>query len=350
MEGVLPVKLFCMEYHMAAFLAGFLLDMLLGDPCCLPHPVRLIGWLISKTEKRLTDRRKKPEDERKQSQERQDKKRELRQGIFLVILVLGSTLSVSAVILFSAYFIHPLAGILVEAVMTYQILAAKCLKVESMKVYHFLKKHDTEGARRAVSMIVGRDTMNLNEEEIAKAAIETVAENASDGVIAPMLFTALGGPVLGFGYKAANTMDSMIGYKNDTYLYFGRAAAKLDDLLNFLPSRISAFLMILASFAGGKCFSGKRAFFIYKRDRKKHASPNSGQTESVCAGALGIRLAGDASYFGKIVKKPYIGDALRSAEAEDIRRADRLMYLMAWMGEILCLIIMAMAAGMRGAV
>ena len=189
-------------------------------------------------------------------------------------------------------------------------------------------------------MIVGRDTENLSEEGVAKAAIETVAENTSDGVIAPMLYTALGGPICGFLYKAINTMDSMVGYKNDRYLYFGRTAAKLDDLVNYIPARISAYLMIAASHLGGKSFSGKRALHIYKRDKRKHASPNSAQTESVCAGALEIQLAGDATYFGKQVKKPYIGDALRKVEAEDIRRANRLMYLTAWLGEISCLFVM----------
>ena len=178
---------------------------------------------------------------------------------------------------------------------------------------------------------------------MAKAAIETVAENTSDGVIAPMLYTALGGPVLGFFYKAVNTMDSMVGYKNEKYLYFGRAAAKLDDVVNYIPSRISACLMVGAAYLKGKEFSGKNAWRIYRRDSRNHASPNSAQTESVCAGALGIRLAGDASYFGKIVKKPYIGDVLRPVETEDIRRANTLMYLTAWLCELLCLLMMALA-------
>ena len=186
-------------------------------------------------------------------------------------------------------------------------------------------------------MIVGRDTACLDEEGVAKAAIETVAENTCDGVIAPMLFLAAGGPVLGFFYKAVNTMDSMIGYHNEKYLYFGKVAARLDDVLNFIPARISAILMIIASFLAGKPFCSKNALKIYKRDRRKHASPNSAQTEAVCAGALGIRLAGDASYFGKIVKKPYIGEARRRAEYEDIRRANHLMYLTAWLCEILCI-------------
>lgn len=322
-----------MRHHILAFFAGFLLDMLLGDPYWLPHPIRLIGRLITGIEKHLT----KNPGHRKE-------KREARAGIWLVVLVSGITLAVTAFILLGAYCLHPYVGMLVEMVMTYQILAAKCLRVESMKVYRHLKDQNLEEARKAVAMIVGRDTQCLNEEGVIKAAIETVAENTSDGVIAPMLYTALGGPLLGFWYKAVNTMDSMVGYKNERYLFFGRAAAKLDDAVNFIPSRISAYLMILAAFIGERCssgeFSGKRAFSIYKRDNRKHASPNSAQTESVCAGALGIQLAGDASYFGKVVKKPYIGDRLRQAEYEDIRRANRLMYLTAWMGELLCLAVM----------
>ena len=251
----------------------------------------------------------------------------------------------TALILVGAYALYPRIGMVVEAVMTYQILAARCLQVESGKVWKQLKAGNLEAAREAVSMIVGRDTQNLTEEGVAKAAIETVAENTSDGVIAPMLYTALGGPVLGFLYKAVNTMDSMVGYKNDRYLHFGRAAAKLDDVVNFLPARISALLMIGAAFFSGKSYNGRQAWRIWRRDSRKHASPNSAQTESVCAGALGIQLAGDASYFGKVVKKPYIGDPKRQVEYEDIRRANRLMNRTAWICEILCLeILMAVAS------
>lgn len=318
-----------MIYHMIAFLAGFLLDLLFGDPYWLPHPIRWIGNLITKVQKWLLGN----------IQERNEK-REIKLGIRLVLLVSGSTVVVASVLLAGAYMLHTYIGLVVETVMTYQILATKCLKVESMKVYTALQKNDLEGARTAVSMIVGRDTKCLDEEGIAKAAIETVAENTSDGVIAPMLYTALGGPVLGFFYKAINTMDSMVGYKNDKYLYFGRAAAKLDDVVNYLPARISAYLMIVAAWIGGKEFSAKKAWKMYQRDRRNHASPNSAQTESVCAGALGIRLAGDASYFGKVVHKPYIGDADRKVGYEDIRRVNRLLYITAMMSEAGCLLIM----------
>lgn len=316
-----------MRWHEISFLTGFLLDLLFGDPYWMPHPIRLIGNLITGLERKL----RKEEDAKEKS---------IRKGICFVLLVLGITGLVSAAILYIAYTIHPIAGFLVESVMTYQILAAKCLKVESMKVYDKLKEQDLTGARKAVSMIVGRDTACLDETGVAKAAIETVAENTSDGVIAPMIYLAIGGPVLGFLYKAVNTMDSMVGYKNEKYLFFGRAAAKLDDVVNYIPARISALLMIFASFLAGKEFSAEGAWKIFKRDRYQHASPNSAQTESVCAGALGIQLAGDASYFGKMVKKPFIGDAVRAVEVEDIRRSNRLMMLTAWSCEVLCLALL----------
>lgn len=317
-----------LTYHMIAFVCGFVLDLVFGDPHALPHPIRLIGTLIAGLEKKLL------------KLQMRDEKKEFYKGILLVVLVLFSTGAVAALVLVVAYWLHPAAGIVVESVMTYQILATKCLKDESMKVYQSLNEQGLEAGRVAVSMIVGRDTNVLDVTGVVKAAVETVAENTSDGVIAPMLYTALGGPILGFVYKAVNTMDSMVGYKNDKYLYFGRAAAKLDDAVNFIPARISAYLMIAAAYIGGKAFDGKNAQKIYKRDRRNHASPNSAQTESVCAGALGIQLAGDASYFGKVVKKPYIGDAHRAVESEDIVRVNRLMYVTAVISEVLCLVIM----------
>ncbi len=319
-----------MKYHIISFFAGFLLDLLLGDPHRLPHPVRLIGALIAKTEKALYGEKKE-----------RNAKKELYGGICTVVLVLTVTALVSAGILFVTYTADYRLGILAETIMTYQILAVKCLRDESMKVYDCLKNRTLPEARKAVSMIVGRDTEKLDGEAVAKAAIETVAENTSDGVIAPMLYTAFFGPVGGFLYKAVNTMDSMLGYKNDRYLYFGRAAARLDDAVNYLPSRISAYLMMAASLFGGSSFSAAGAFRIYRRDRRKHASPNSAQTESVCAGALGIRLAGDAVYSGQVVKKPYIGDSQRAVEYEDIRRANRLMYMTACICEMLCLAVLA---------
>ena len=268
-----------MKYHILAFGAGFLMDQIFGDPYFLPHPIRGIGWLIAKTEKVLRSGNPQENSPEREAAER-------RQGKLLVVIVLLLTGMFTALILVGAYALYPKIGMVVEAVMTYQILAARCLQVESGKVWKQLKAGNVEAAREAVSMIVGRDTQNLTKEGVAKAAIETVAENTSDGVIAPMLYTALGGPVLGFLYKAVNTMDSMVGYKNDRYLHFGRAAAKLDDVVNFLPARISALLMIGAAFLSGKSYNGRQAWRIWHRDSRKHASPNSAQTESVCAGAL----------------------------------------------------------------
>lgn len=320
-------------YHGIAFLAGFVLDLLFGDPHWLPHPIRLIGRLISFLEKKLYD---------------ETKNLRARGGV-LVVLVLLITGVVSGGILYFVYRIQPVAGCAVESIMTYQILAVRSLKVESMKVYDALQTGTIEDARRAVSMIVGRDTACLDEAGVTKAAVETVAENTSDGVIAPMIALAVGGPFLGFLYKAVNTMDSMIGYKNDRYLLFGRTAAKLDDVVNYLPARISAYLMIAAAYLAGRDFDGTRAFSVYRRDRRKHASPNSAHTEAVCAGALGVRLAGDASYFGKIVKKPYIGDDVRPVESSDIRRANRLLYVTAFLCEaillVLLIVVCAVVAG-----
>ncbi len=316
-----------MKYHILAFAVGFILDFFIGDPHWLPHPIRLIGSFIAKLEKKLNG-------------ENLSNNNKLRNGKILVFLVITATLLVSCFVLVTSYLISPYFGLTIEAIMTYQILAAKCLKVESMKVYTSLVTEGLESGRNAVSMIVGRDTSVLDEKGVTKAAVETVAENTSDGVIAPMIYTAIGGPILGFMYKAINTMDSMVGYKNDKFLNFGRAAAKLDDAVNFIPSRISAYLMIFSAYLSGKQFDGYNAHRIFKRDRFNHASPNSAQTESVCAGALGIQLAGDAVYFGKLVKKPFIGDPIREVEYEDIKRTNRLMYTTAVLCELICLTLM----------
>ena len=308
-----------MIYHIASMLAGFLMDLLLGDPYWLPHPIRLIGNWISFLEKRLLGS--------KTEEKHITPEQEQRRGMLLVLAVLSSTVFVTAVLLLGAYRLHPYLGAVIESIMTYQILATKCLKVESMKVYQELKKGDIAASRKAVSMIVGRDTECLDETGIAKAAIETVAENTSDGVIAPMICTAIGGPILGFFYKAVNTMDSMVGYKNEKYQYFGTAAAKFDDVVNYIPARLSAWLMILASAITH--MDWKNAKKIFLRDRYNHKSPNSAQTESVMAGALDVQLAGDAWYFGKLCKKPMIGDAIREIEPEDIRRSHTLLYMTA---------------------
>ena len=307
-----------MCYHIFAFIAGFVLDLLIGDPHFIPHPVRLIGSLISFCDKRLNC------DAGYNISEKKLNLIKYKRGMILAFTVIFATFAISVIIIVAAYSINLYAGVIAEAVMTWQILATKCLRVESMRVYDALRTDGVDAGRRAVSMIVGRDTSVLDAAGVTRAAVETIAENTSDGVIAPMLYTAIGGPVLGFVYKAVNTMDSMLGYKNDKYMYFGRFAARLDDVVNFIPARISAYLMIAAAFIGGRHFDGKNAYHIFKRDRFNHASPNSAQTESVCAGALRVQLAGDAVYFGKLVKKKYIGDGLREIEYEDIKSANRM--------------------------
>lgn len=325
-----------MCYHIFAFIAGFVLDLLIGDPHFIPHPVRLIGSLISFCDKRLNC------DAGYNISEKKLNLIKYKRGMLLAFTVIFATFAMSVIIIVAAYSINLYAGVIAEAVMTWQILATKCLRVESMRVYDALRTDGVDAGRRAVSMIVGRDTSVLDAAGVTRAAVETIAENTSDGVIAPMLYTAIGGPVLGFVYKAVNTMDSMLGYKNDKYMYFGRFAARLDDVVNFIPARISAYLMIAAAFIGGRQFDGKNAYRIFKRDRFNHASPNSAQTESVCAGALRVQLAGDAVYFGKLVKKKYIGDGLREIENEDIKRANRLMYITAFLCELLSVAVMSL--------
>ncbi|MSS62504.1 adenosylcobinamide-phosphate synthase CbiB [Velocimicrobium porci] len=304
-----------MELSMMALALGFLIDLLIGDPHWMYHPVRLIGALIAKTEKKLSEWFPKTDVG------------QLSAGILLVIVVVLVSTFVPWLLLFLSGKISIYFEFFLMTVMSYQLLATKSLKTESMKVYNELEQGDIKGARYAVSMIVGRDTENLTEEEVTKAAVETIAENTSDGIIAPLLFMAIGGPVAGFFYKSINTMDSMVGYKNERYLYLGRAAAKLDDIVNYIPARLSAYFMIVAT--EFTSFDGKEAYRIYKRDRYNHTSPNSAHTEAVMAGALGVQLAGDAYYFGKLHKKPKIGDSRRAIEPADIKNANQLLYLTA---------------------
>lgn len=294
---------------LVAVIIGFCLDLILGDPSWVPHPVRLIGFLISKGEKFLR---------------RIFKKNEYIAGVILTIFLTAISFFVPFVILYLCGQVNIYFKIAVESIFCYQILATKCLKVESMRVYKYLTKGDIENSRKYLSWIVGRDTENLNKSAIAKATVETIAENTSDGVIAPLIFMIIGGAPLGFLYKAVNTLDSMIGYKNDKYMNFGKFAAKLDDFTNYFPAIISAYMMIIASFILRLDY--KNAVKIYKRDKKNHASPNSAKTESVAAGALDIQLAGDTYYFKKLVKKLTIGDDIRLVKIDDIKIANKLMY------------------------
>lgn len=301
-----------MKWTLLAVCIGFLLDLLLGDPRWLYHPVRIIGNGISLAEKMLRALFPKT------------KKGERIAGGVLVLIITGFSVALPLGILYLGYRWNFWLGLAVETFMCYQLLAARSLRDESKKVYDALKTGDMEKSRQAVSMIVGRDTRSLTEEGVTKAAVETVAENTSDGIIAPLFYMMIGGAVGGFAYKAINTMDSMVGYKNEKYQYFGTAAALLDDVVNYIPARISGWLMILAAYLLN--MNGKNAKKIYLRDRTQHASPNSAHTEAVMAGALEIQLAGDAWYFGELHKKPYIGDPIRKVEPEDILRSHRLMY------------------------
>ena len=295
-----------------AVLGGFVLDTLFGDPPWLPHPVVLMGKAISALEKRLRARLP------------QTPQGELLGGAVVAFTLPVGTFLITSLVCLGAAKLSPWLGLAVQMFWCGQALAAKGLAQESTNVYRALIKPDLPAARKAVSRIVGRDTQNLTLEGVTKAAVETVAENASDGVIAPLLYMLLGGAPLALTYKAINTMDSMLGYKNEKYLYFGRAAAKLDDAANYLPSRLAGLFWCAAAALTGN--SPKGAWRIWRRDRRCHASPNSAQTESACAGALGVQLAGPAYYFGEYYAKPTIGDPLRPIEPEDIRRANRMMY------------------------
>lgn len=295
-----------------AALCGFVIDILLGDPAWMPHPVVFMGRCISALEKSL--RRIFP----------QTSTGELAAGAVLAAVLPLGTLAFTGLCVWGLGLVHPVLGFALQVLWCWQALAAKGLRQESENVRRALDTGTLDDARKAVSRIVGRDTAALSREGVIRAAVETVAENFSDGVVAPMFWMLIGGAPLALAYKAVNTMDSMVGYKNDCYLYFGRAAARLDDAANWLPSRLAALLLVAVAPLTGQ--NAKRAFAIWRRDRRKHASPNSAQTESAMAGALGVRLAGPASYFGKVHQKPWIGDDTRPIEPQDITRAGRMLY------------------------
>lgn len=303
-------------------LIGFLLDLLLGDPRGMPHVVRGLGRMIAWGEGAL--RRLFPKTPRG----------EYGAGLVLTLCVTLLPSICAGGALWLCLWINRYLYLAVAGVLCFQLLAARSLCEESMRVCRRLREGDLPGARAAVSMIVGRETETLDEAGVARAAVETVAENASDGVVAPLFFLLLGGAPLGLFYKAVNTLDSMIGYKNERYLYFGRFAAHLDDLCNFIPSRLCALLMVAAAFLLG--LDGRGAYRIWRRDRRKHPSPNSAQTEAACAGALGVRLGGDSTYFGVVHHKSSLGDDTRPIGPQDIAAANRLM----WGASALALILL----------
>ncbi len=309
---------------LAAITAGFILDLILGDPHWLPHPICLIGNMIGFLEKNLR-RLLAP-----------NRLALFCGGAVMVVIVLLASFAVPYYILAFAERVSPWLRLALETIMCYQIFATKCLRDESMKVFAALEKDDLADARVKLSWIVGRDTQNLDEEEVTKGAVETVAENTADGIIAPMFYMFIGGAPLAFLYKGINTMDSMVGYKNDKYIYFGRCAAKLDDVANLIPARITGLVMILASYFLN--LNAKGAWKIFWRDRYHHLSPNSAMTESVTAGALDIQLGGDHFYFGKLVHKDTIGDDIRPVRPDDIVAANNLLYMTA----VLCLLLFAL--------
>lgn len=312
-------------WRVAALVCGFVLDALLGDPYAMPHIIRLIGRLIAASERVLRHLfSATPRGERVA-------------GAVLVLLVAGVSTAASWGVLWAAYCMSPWLGFAIETFVCYQMIAAKQLRIEALRVYDALQNEGLPAARKAVSMIVGRDTATLDEAGVTRAAVETVAENSSDGVVAPLLFMALGGASAGVLYKAVNTMDSMVGYKNERYRNFGMAAAWLDDVLNFVPARLTGVLMCeVAPLVG---LDGAGAWRIFLRDRRKHASPNSAHPEAACAGALGVRLAGPASYFGVVYDKPTIGDDLRPIEPDDIMRSCRLLLATSLAALVLCIAI-----------
>ena len=301
-------------------LIGSVLDLIIGDPHGIPHPIVWIGKWIGFLDRKLGPKEGEP---RVPDYER-------RQGVKLVAATVLPTAALSAAALGAAYAVHPVAGVAVESTLTCYCLAARSLQKESSHVIEELEENGLDAGRKALSMIVGRDTAELPEEEVVKAAVETVAENTADGVVAPLMYLAAGGPVLGLTYKAINTMDSMVGYKNDRYRDLGTAAARLDDAAGFVPARLTG--LFLAASAGiferlgDRTFNGRDALRIFRRDRLNHKSPNSAHSEAAAAGALGLKLGGGAYYFGKWVEKPSMGDEKRPVEHEDVKRTQKLMY------------------------
>ena len=296
--------------NLLSIYTGYALDLIIGDPYSFPHPVRYIGKLISIVEKQI----------RKITSS--DKGLKIA-GFFLWFIVVGATFGITTLVL-QLFKFNKVAYFIVNTILIYTTLATKCLKDESVKIYKVLKTGDLEKSRIQLSYIVGRDTTNLNEKEIVRATVETVAENTVDGIIAPLFYGFIGGAPLAMAYKAVNTLDSTVGYKNDKYYYLGFASAKIDDIANYIPARLGVILLSLGSLFAG--FNFKNALKIGIRDRKNHKSPNCAFSEGAVAGALGIQLGGTNVYFGKEVYKPTIGDKTREIEIEDIVRTNKIMY------------------------
>lgn len=301
-------------YTELAIVCGFIMDLLIGDPRWLVHPVVLMGKCITFLEKRLRHVFKEtPEGE-------------LAAGRVMAWTMLLGTLAVTAALSYAAFRIHIVLFFVLQTIMCWQCLAIRDLKVESMDVYKYLEpKLDIEKARKQVSRIVGRDTDRLDAVGVTKAVIETIAENFSDGIVCPLFYMMIGGGSLAMTYKAVNTMDSMVGYKNDRYLYFGRCGAHMDDVFGYIPSRLGALFWIAAAFMTGNDW--QNAYRIWRRDHAKSPSPNSAQTEAACAGSLGVELLGPAYYFGVLHDKETIGDPIRPVVPSDIKTTIKMMYM-----------------------
>ncbi|WP_294174199.1 adenosylcobinamide-phosphate synthase CbiB [uncultured Clostridium sp.] len=301
---------------------GFLLDLIIGDPQNPIHPIRIIGSLCKTIEKFF----------------RKILKKSLKvAGLMTWISVILIVFLFNYYLLKGAYAINNIFGVVLASIMIYFCISTKALKVEGLKVVKYIIKDDIEGARKQLSYIVGRDTENLDKESILKAVVETVAENMSDGVIAPLFYAGIGGAPLAFLYKAVNTMDSMFGYKNDKYYDFGYFPAKLDDVFNYIPARLTGYFTVVIAFVLGLDY--KNSFKIYNRDKNNHSSPNSAHPEAAVAGALGVRLGGANYYFGKLVEKPTIGDNLEKVDLNKVNQTNRILYGVSILGYIMTVII-----------
>ncbi|MGG7144511.1 cobalamin biosynthesis protein [Clostridium nigeriense] len=301
---------------------GYLLDLIIGDPQNPIHPIRLIGSLCKKLEKIF-----------RKILKNSLKIAGLLTWIFSVLIVY----LVSCYIVKISFSINHIVGIVISGIMIYFTISTKALKVEGLKVIKFLLKDDIEGARNQLSYIVGRDTKSLDKEGILRAVVETIAENMSDGVVAPIFYAGLLGAHFAFVYKAVNTMDSMFGYKNDKYKDFGFFPAKLDDVFNYIPARLTGYLIVLASFILRLDY--KNSYKIYHRDKSNHSSPNSAHPEAAVAGALGLKLGGANYYFGKLVEKPTIGDEIKKINIDDVNKTNNILYLVSFLSYLIAMIL-----------
>lgn len=299
-----------MTGSMLALLIGFCLDLLFGDPHWMPHPIRIIGNSIDKLEAFL---RKKNDSATRQK----------KMGVLLLGVISLGTLVFYIALKVITYKVNFWLGVVIESLVIYQILAIKCLKTETMRVYNALEQDDISSARKWISYLVTRNTDEMTEADIVKAAVETISENIVDGITSPLLFIAIGGAPLGMFYKAVNTLDSMVGYRNDKYEHFGWASAKLDDILNFVPARLTGMLIVFVAYVFG--YNGKNAWKILKRDKRNHTSPNSPYSEAPVAGALSIQLGGKATYFGVTKEKATMGDPIKPIERKHIKETNRIM-------------------------